>query len=128
MKAGRPLSLAWLRWRVRRYSDMLPSGGPSRRAPLLTATIDMPPSGGLSRRAPLRAAIPPWRPAPPLAAKVDYMPAATDSHSDTGCRFVERILTVVQTLRLQKRPALEFLYRSLLAHRKGQKAPQLLGA
>jgi len=48
-------------------------------------------------------------------------------HSEAGCRFVERILTVVQTLRLQKRPVLEFLYESLLAHRHAQKAPQLLG-
>ena len=32
--------------------------------------------------------------------------------SQGGCRFVERILTVVQTLRLQKRNALEFLSRS----------------
>jgi transposase len=47
-------------------------------------------------------------------------------HSDAGCRFVERMLTVVQTLRLQKRPVLEFLYQSLLAHRQAQKAPQLL--
>jgi transposase len=49
-------------------------------------------------------------------------------HSDEGCRFVERILTVVQTLRLQKRPILEYLYRSLLVHRQGQRAPQLSGA
>jgi hypothetical protein len=35
-------------------------------------------------------------------------------HSEAGCRFVERILTVVQTLRLQKRPVVEFLYQSLL--------------
>jgi transposase len=47
-------------------------------------------------------------------------------HSEDGCRFVERILTVVQTRRLQKRPVLEFLYQSLLAHRQAQKAPQLL--
>ena len=31
-------------------------------------------------------------------------------HSATGCRFVERILTVVQTLRLQKRSVLHFLH------------------
>ena len=49
-------------------------------------------------------------------------------HSEAGCRYVERVLTVVQTLRLQKRPVLDFLYRSLLAHRHAQKAPQLLGA
>jgi transposase len=47
-------------------------------------------------------------------------------HSEAGCRFVERILTVVQTLRLQKRPALEFLYQSLSAHRTGRPAPRLL--
>jgi transposase len=47
-------------------------------------------------------------------------------HSEAGCRFVERILTVVQTLRLQKRPVLEFLHQSMLAHRHAQKAPQLL--
>jgi len=47
-------------------------------------------------------------------------------HSEAGCRFVERILTVVQTLRLQKRPVLEFLHKSLLAHRQAQKPPQLL--
>lgn len=47
-------------------------------------------------------------------------------HSEGGCRFVERIMTVVQTLRLQKRPVMAFLYQSLLAHRQAQKAPQLL--
>jgi transposase len=47
-------------------------------------------------------------------------------HSEAGCRFVERILTVVQTLRLQKRPTLDFLYRSLYAHRHGCHAPRLL--
>ena len=47
-------------------------------------------------------------------------------HSAAGCRFVERILTVVQTLRLQKRPVLEFLYHSLNAHRQAQTAPPLL--
>jgi transposase len=47
-------------------------------------------------------------------------------HSEAGCRFVERVLTVMQTLRLQKRPVLEFLYQSLLAHRQAQKAPKLL--
>jgi transposase len=48
-------------------------------------------------------------------------------HSERGCRFVERILTVVQTLRLQKRPVLDFLYRSLLAHRNGETPPKLVG-
>ncbi|MGA8351795.1 MAG: transposase [Isosphaeraceae bacterium] len=48
-------------------------------------------------------------------------------HSAAGCRFVERILTVVQTLRLQKRPVLEYLHRAIVAHRAGLPAPQLLG-
>jgi transposase len=47
-------------------------------------------------------------------------------HSEAGCRFVERILTVGQTLRLQKRPILQFLYQSLSAHRAGLPAPRLL--
>jgi transposase len=47
-------------------------------------------------------------------------------HSDAGCRFVERVLTVVETLRLRRRPVLDFLYQSLVAHRHGQKAPKLL--
>ena len=51
---------------------------------------------------------------------------AFGSQSEGGCRFVERMLTVVQTCRLQKRPVLEFLYQSLLAQRQGQKGPLLL--
>ncbi len=47
-------------------------------------------------------------------------------HSEAGCRFVERILTVVQTCRLQQRPVLEFLYQSLCSHRSGHPAPQLV--
>jgi len=48
-------------------------------------------------------------------------------HSPAGCRFVERILTVVQTLRLQNRPVHDYLYRAIVAHRAGLPAPQLLG-
>ena len=47
-------------------------------------------------------------------------------HSEAGCRFVERILTVTQTLRLQKRPVLDYLYQSLVDHRSGIPAPSLL--
>lgn len=46
-------------------------------------------------------------------------------HSDSGCRFVERLLTVVQTLRLQKRPILSYLKETLIAHRGGQAKPRL---
>jgi hypothetical protein len=51
---------------------------------------------------------------------------AFGSPSEGGCRFAERLLTVVQTLRLQKRPILEFLYQSLSTHRSGCPAPRLL--
>jgi transposase len=52
---------------------------------------------------------------------------AFGSHSAAGCRFVERMLSVVQTLRLQRRPVLDYLVRAIEAHRSGQPAPQLLG-
>jgi transposase len=48
------------------------------------------------------------------------------SQSDAGCRFVERLLTVVQTRRLQGRSVLDYLYEALVAHRAGLPAPKLL--
>ena len=51
---------------------------------------------------------------------------AFGSQSDNGCRFVERILTVVGTLRLQKRPVLDFLENSLRAHRNDLQPPKLI--
>ena len=50
------------------------------------------------------------------------------NHSTEGCRFAERILTTVQTLRLQKRPVLAYLCGALAAHRAGTPAPALLAA
>jgi transposase len=47
-------------------------------------------------------------------------------HSDLGCRFVERLLTVVQTLRLQKRPVLQYLKDTLIAHRTCTAPPSLV--
>jgi transposase len=47
-------------------------------------------------------------------------------HSEKGCRFVERLLSVTQTLRLQKRPILDYLVEALSAHRSNQAIPQLL--
>ena len=61
-----------------------------------------------------------------LRSGVLWRKNAFGCHSEAGCRFVERILTVTQTLRLQKRPVLEFLYHSLVAHRQGLPAPALL--
>lgn len=51
---------------------------------------------------------------------------AFGSRSEGGCRFVERMLTVVQTLRLQQRPVLAYLQQAVVAHRAGQPAPKLL--
>jgi hypothetical protein len=36
--------------------------------------------------------------------------------NEGGCRFVEQLLTVVQTRRLQGRPVLYYLYEALVAH------------
>jgi hypothetical protein len=46
--------------------------------------------------------------------------------SERGCRFVERILTVVQTRRLQGKSVLNYLHDALQAHRAGQPYPKLL--
>lgn len=48
------------------------------------------------------------------------------SQSANGCRFVERLLTVVQSLRLQQRTVLDFLYETIQAHRSGTPTPQLV--
>lgn len=47
-------------------------------------------------------------------------------HGAGGCRFVERMLSVVQTLRLQNRKVLEFLSQTLTAHRAGLPLPALV--
>jgi transposase len=44
----------------------------------------------------------------------------------SGCRFVERVLTVVQTCRLRGTNALEFLSQAVTHHRHGQPCPSLL--
>jgi transposase len=48
------------------------------------------------------------------------------SNSAAGCRFVERILTVVQTCRLRRVNTLEYLCAAVTAHRNGQPCPSLL--
>jgi transposase len=47
-------------------------------------------------------------------------------NSAAGCRFVERILTAVQTCRLRRRNALDFLTATLIARRNSKTAPSLL--
>ena len=61
-----------------------------------------------------------------LRAGVLWRKNSFGSHSESGCRFAERMLTVVQTLRLQKRSVVDFLERSVVAHRSGTPAPALL--
>jgi transposase len=47
-------------------------------------------------------------------------------NSEAGCRFVERILTVVQTCRLQNRNPIDYLRAAIHAHRAGQPCPSLI--
>jgi transposase len=48
--------------------------------------------------------------------------------SEAGCRYVERMLTVVKTLQQQDRPVLDYLAEAIAAYRAGQPAPKLLPA
>ena len=48
-------------------------------------------------------------------------------NSASGCRFVERILTVVQTCRLKDNNTLEYLAQAVQAQRTGRPCPNLLG-
>jgi transposase len=50
------------------------------------------------------------------------------TQSGRGGRFVERLLTVVQTLKLQGRCAVEFIEQSIRAARGGRRPPQLIPA
>jgi transposase len=63
-----------------------------------------------------------------LRRGVLWRKSAFGSQSEAGCRFVERLLTVVQTRRLQGRSVLRYLYDALVAHRGGRPAPSLLCA
>ena len=66
------------------------------------------PTNNVAERALRRAVI--WR-------KISF-----GNHSTSGCRFVERILTTVQTLRLQDRQVLDYLRETVAAHRAGHQA------
>ena len=63
-----------------------------------------------------------------LRRGVLWRKSAFGCSSAAGCRFVERLLTVVQTRRLQGRSVLRYLYDALVAHRNGLPAPSLLAA
>ena len=62
-----------------------------------------------------------------LRSGVLWRKNAFGCHSAAGCWFVERMLTVVQTLRLQSRPVLDYLVDAVTVHRSGLPASQLLG-
>jgi transposase len=49
-------------------------------------------------------------------------------NSEAGCRFVERILTVVQTCRLTDKNVVEYLRQAVQAHRAGKPCPRLITA
>ncbi len=63
-----------------------------------------------------------------LRPAVRWRKRSHGSRSESGCRFVERMLTAVQTLRLQKRPPLDYLVQAVTAHRQGLPAPRLISA
>jgi transposase len=47
------------------------------------------------------------------------------THADHGRRFVQRLLTVAETCRLQRRPVFDFVRSALLAYPAGFPAPSL---
>jgi transposase len=63
-----------------------------------------------------------------LRHAVLYRKTSGGTDSESGSRFVERILTVVATCRQQKRNVLNYLTRCYQAHLDGQHAPSLLPA
>jgi transposase len=61
-----------------------------------------------------------------LRPAVIWRKTSQGSHSLTGCRFVERILTVTQTLRLRSRSVMDYLEEAIHAWRHGLSPPPLL--
>ena len=60
-----------------------------------------------------------------LRPAVIWRKTSFGSHSADGCRYVERMLSVIQTLRLRGRPVVSFLAAALDAHRRGLPFPTL---
>jgi transposase len=59
---------------------------------------------------------------------VIYRKLSFGTHSKAGSRFIERMMTVTATLKLQKRNVLEYLTAAYAAHLAGAPAPSLLPA
>ncbi len=47
------------------------------------------------------------------------------SSSEAGCRYVERVLSVTETLRLRGHPTLTYLAAAVAAHRRGEPTPAI---
>ena len=58
-----------------------------------------------------------------LRAAVLWRKNSFGCHGEGGCRFAERMLTAVQTLRLQGRNVMAFLCATSTAHRHGLPLP-----
>lgn len=61
-----------------------------------------------------------------LRHAVVWRKSSGGTDSEAGSRFVERVLTVVQTLRLQRRHVLEYMVATCEASLRGGRAPSLL--
>jgi transposase len=61
-----------------------------------------------------------------LRKPVMWRRSSLGSQSEVGCRFVERILTTVESLRAQGRSVLDFLVDTMSAASQGRAPPSLL--
>ncbi len=61
-----------------------------------------------------------------LRPAVIYRKLSFGTQSESGSRFIERMLTVSETCRLQNRSVFSYLVEALEAHLKREKAPSLL--
>ena len=61
-----------------------------------------------------------------LRPAVLWRKSSFGTHSEAGSRFVERIMTVVATLRQQNRPVLDYLIQAAQAQLEGHTPPSLL--
>ena len=61
----------------------------------------------------------------PLRPAVLRRKRSFGSHSEAGCAYVGRLLSVVQTLKRQGRSVLGYLQTAIEAHRHGSPTPKL---
>jgi transposase len=61
-----------------------------------------------------------------LRGPVIYRKLSFGTQSEAGSRFVERIFSVVETCRLQKRNTYDYLVQAVTAKFTGKQAPALL--